>query len=43
VEGGWRRPHNEGLYNLHASTDIIWVKDEKGRTRSTQETDEKFI
>jgi hypothetical protein len=25
VAGGWRRLHNEGLYNLFASTDITRV------------------
>jgi hypothetical protein len=30
VAGGWRRPHNEKLHNLHASPNIIRMIKSRG-------------
>jgi hypothetical protein len=45
--GGWRKPHNEDLHNLHSSPAIIimiklevmrWAVNEAGRKETTKKT-----
>jgi len=47
VAGGWRRPRNKELHNLHTSPNIVRVdkvkEDDMGETCSTNWREEKYV